>query len=118
MGARILVAENDRNVLDSVIFVLNDEGYELITAQSPEEALQLLNDEDFDLVLTDKRLINDRASWDSSGLAVYRKAEELDIPVILCTGSADPLPSDIVVMQKSRFSRDIFGKIEELLGTS
>ena len=115
MRVRILVAENDPFFLDSVVFFLNGEGYDVTTAQSPEEALQLLADEDFDLVLTDKRLINDRSSWDSSGLAVYRAAVERGIPAILCTGSIGKLPADIVVLQKVRFSKEIEGKIEELL---
>lgn len=54
--ARVLVVDDDMAILGVVAEVLEDDGYEVCTAGSGEEAVELLKDDTFALVLTDIRL--------------------------------------------------------------
>jgi DNA-binding response OmpR family regulator len=49
----VLVAEDDEDILDLVVFDLEDEGYEVLTARNGEEAIALALERRPDLVLLD-----------------------------------------------------------------
>jgi two-component system nitrogen regulation response regulator NtrX len=53
MGTRILVIDDDVEVLESLKGLLTDEGYEVITAASGDEGLKRLKEEPVELVLLD-----------------------------------------------------------------
>jgi len=53
---KILVAEDERDIRDLIAFTLRFAGYEVITANNGEEAVQLTLQEIPDLVLTDVRM--------------------------------------------------------------
>ncbi|MBT8102481.1 MAG: response regulator, partial [Gammaproteobacteria bacterium] len=52
----VLVVDDDASILGVVAEVLEDDGYAVSTASSGEEALELLNDHQFSLVMSDLRL--------------------------------------------------------------
>ena len=54
--AKILVAEDERDIRDLITFTLQFAGYQVITANNGEEAVQLTLKEIPDLVLTDVRM--------------------------------------------------------------
>jgi CheY-like chemotaxis protein len=54
--AKILVAEDERDIRDLVSFTLQYAGYDVVTASNGEEALQLALAEKPDLVLSDVRM--------------------------------------------------------------
>jgi CheY-like chemotaxis protein len=54
--AKILVAEDERDIRDLIAFTLRFAGYEVITANNGEEAVQLTAQTIPDLVLTDVRM--------------------------------------------------------------
>jgi CheY-like chemotaxis protein len=54
--AKILIAEDERDIRDLIAFTLRFAGYEVITANNGEEAVQLTQQEIPDLVLTDVRM--------------------------------------------------------------
>lgn len=54
--AQVLVVDDDVSILGVVAEVLEDDGYEVFTASSGEEALDLLRDTKFSLVMSDIRL--------------------------------------------------------------
>ncbi len=54
--ARVLLVDDEERILTSLCRSLRREGYELVTAQSPQEALRLLEAEHFDAVLTDYKM--------------------------------------------------------------
>ncbi|MDW7681344.1 MAG: sigma-54 dependent transcriptional regulator [bacterium] len=66
--ARILIVEDDLNTLSGMVEILQDEGYETVGVKSSEQALKLLQNEQFDLMLTDLRLP------EMDGLMLYEKA--------------------------------------------
>ncbi len=78
---RVLIIDDDPSVLRSCEKTLAPEGYELKTAMRGDVALELLNGENFDVVLTDLRLP------DTSGMDVLKevKSRSPDTEVIVMT---------------------------------
>ncbi len=78
---RILVAEDDAEMLELLSRVLRDEGYRVLTASNGHEALARIEEGDFDLVLSDVRMPG------PDGMEVLRRAmaSRLHQPVILMT---------------------------------
>lgn len=54
--AKILVAEDERDIRDLITFMLRFAGYEVVTATNGEEAVQAALKEIPDLILTDVRM--------------------------------------------------------------
>src|SRR6266849_9519445 len=54
--AKILIAEDERDIRDLIAFTLRFAGYEVLTANNGEEAVQMTQKELPDLVLTDVRM--------------------------------------------------------------
>jgi DNA-binding response OmpR family regulator len=83
---RILYVEDDADVGPVMQLVLVSGGYTVEVATSVSEALSLLKDGEFDLVLTDGRLP------DGSGVVVADRAKAEDVDVLIVTGYALSLP--------------------------
>ena len=49
---RILVVDDDKTVTDSLHLILTDAGFEVVTAHTFAESNELLNNTQFDLVIT------------------------------------------------------------------
>lgn len=56
MSAKILIADDEKNIRDSLKFVLDEEGYSTEVASDGEEALQKIEKENFDIVITDIKM--------------------------------------------------------------
>lgn len=56
MPAKILIADDEKNIRDSLKLVLNEEGYLTDVAGDGEEALQKIEKENFDIVITDIKM--------------------------------------------------------------
>jgi DNA-binding response OmpR family regulator len=54
--AKILIAEDERDIRDLVSFTLRFAGYEVVTAANGEEAVELASKEKPDLILMDVRM--------------------------------------------------------------
>lgn len=54
--AKILIAEDERDIRDLEAFTLRFAGYEVVTASNGEEAIQLAIQENPDLILSDVRM--------------------------------------------------------------
>ncbi|MDH3393026.1 MAG: sigma-54-dependent Fis family transcriptional regulator, partial [Desulfobulbaceae bacterium] len=53
MAKRILVVDDEASIRESLTGILSDEGFTPVCAESGEQALALLEEEQFDLVLLD-----------------------------------------------------------------
>lgn len=82
--ARILVAEDDKAVREFVTRALAHGGHEVITADDGLEALTLLHEESFDLLVTDIVMPN----LDGIALALKVTKDYPGMPVLLMTGYA------------------------------
>ena len=81
---RILLVEDDENIIANLTEFLKTEGYDVKSALGQTEALTLIEREMFDLVLLDISLA------DGNGFAVCKAIKsEYKIPVIFLTASSD-----------------------------
>jgi CheY-like chemotaxis protein len=68
---KILVVVDEKLTLKNLKHVLTKEGYEVKAVDNGASALQLINDEEFDLVITDLKMES------VSGLDILEKCKEL-----------------------------------------
>ena len=82
--ARILCTEDDADTRELIKFVLGGEGYEVITTDSPQQALRFAQSESFDLYLIDNWMPG------LSGDELTRKIREHDAetPILFYSGAA------------------------------
>ncbi|MCA1960943.1 MAG: sigma-54 dependent transcriptional regulator [Desulfomonile sp.] len=81
----ILVVDDEKNYLVVLEALLEDEGYEVITASSGQEALEIIQSRHVDTVLTDIKMPG------MSGIDLLEeiKSFDADLPVILMTAFAE-----------------------------
>jgi len=56
MAQKMLVIDDEDVVLDSCRKIFTDEGFDVVTTNSPEEGLKLVNDTNFDIILCDWKM--------------------------------------------------------------
>jgi len=78
---KILVVDDEKSLLDLLSRVFTKEGYRVQTTSSAAKAIEVLEQEDLDLLITDIRLP------EISGMEILRRCRELrpDVPVIMIT---------------------------------
>jgi DNA-binding NtrC family response regulator len=83
---RILVADDDRDVLAALRLLLKGEGFETTTATSPEGVLRAFEHDDFDAALLDLNYARDTTSG-REGVELLERLRGLDptLPVIVMT---------------------------------
>mgnify|MGYP003290755178 FL=1 len=81
---RILLVEDDKGIVTNLTEYLSKEGYEIKSASGQKDALKLVENEKFDLVLLDISLS------DGNGFSVCKAIKsDYNIPVIFLTASGD-----------------------------
>jgi two-component system response regulator VicR len=92
---RVLVVDDEPNILDLVGMILETEGYEVSKAQSGSECMTRIGKENPDLVLLDIMMP------EMDGWVVYRKLKEnpetKDIPVAMLTVKAGTIDKDMAM---------------------
>ena len=98
MTARLLLVDDEKIALRNLEHVLSKEGHQITATQSGSHALDLLETQPFDLVLTDMRM--DKVD----GMQILRrcKAQLPDTEVIMITGYAT-LESAVEAMKEGAF---------------
>ncbi|CAN5635297.1 sigma-54 dependent transcriptional regulator [soil metagenome] len=83
---RILVADDQPDILNALRLLLADEGYDVVAARSPGEALERLEAAEFDLAILDLNYTRDTTSG-QEGLDLMERIRTLDptLPVLLVT---------------------------------
>src|SRR3954447_8482490 len=83
---RILVADDQQDIIDALRLLLVDEGYEVTPARSPAEALERLEAADFDLAILDLNYTRDTTSG-QEGFDLIERIRSLDptLPVLVMT---------------------------------
>jgi signal transduction histidine kinase len=96
--SKVLVIDDDQFALRSMAKVLGGESYEVVTAASGSEAIDLLKQDAFDLVLTDLKMP------EVDGLEVLRQAREItpQAVVLILTGYAS-LESAIETLREGAY---------------
>jgi DNA-binding NtrC family response regulator len=105
---RILIADDQPDVLEALRLLLKSDGYKIESAESPAEVLRSFEHKDFDLVIIDLNYSRDTTSG-QEGLELLHKIQSLDgtVPVIVMTawGSVD-----LAVEAMRRGARDFIQK--------
>ena len=83
---RILVADDQVDILDALRLLLSDDGYEVTVARSPGEALERLEGAEFDAAILDLNYTRDTTSG-QEGLDLMERIRTLDptLPVLVVT---------------------------------
>ena len=86
MPARVLVADDDRDVLEALRLLLKGEGYEVETVTSPAGVAQAVTARDFDALLMDMNYTRDTTGG-AEGLDLLTRLQGLDatLPVVVMT---------------------------------
>src|SRR5256886_15100041 len=86
MHPRVLVADDQPDVLEALKLLLKGEGYEVESATSPRAVLSALDKRDFDALLIDMNYTRDTTSG-AEGLDLLARLQGLDAPppVVLMT---------------------------------
>ncbi|HYJ80210.1 MAG TPA: sigma-54 dependent transcriptional regulator [Longimicrobiaceae bacterium] len=84
MAEKILVADDERHIVEGLQMLLADDGYEVDTATDGKQAWELAKDGGYGVVLADLRMP------EVDGLELFRRMREAGVPseVIIITGSA------------------------------
>ncbi|MGD8675155.1 MAG: sigma-54 dependent transcriptional regulator [Desulfobacterales bacterium] len=95
----VLIVDDEKNYTRILGAVLEEEGFETLTANSGPEALEILEGSDVDLVLTDMKM----PSMDGIQLLEKIKTRDSELPVIMMTahGTVDKA---VEAMQKGAYS--------------
>ena len=100
MPAKLLVIDDESGILEEIKSFFEEEGYQVFTAESGEEGIQLLKQEKPDVMLLDMKLP------DMSGLLVLKVCKETSplTKVIVNTGYID----QSLIDQAEELGRDVF----------
>jgi two-component system, NtrC family, nitrogen regulation response regulator NtrX len=86
VGASILICDDEKNIRRTLGMVLEGLGHRIREAASGEEALSLIDSEEFDLVMLDVRL--PRMTGIEALQTIRSKASQQALPVIMISGHA------------------------------
>jgi CheY-like chemotaxis protein len=83
---RVLIADDQQDVIDALRLLLADDGYEVVPARAPSEALERLEASDFDLAVLDLNYTRDTTSG-QEGLDLIERIRSLDptLPILVMT---------------------------------
>lgn len=86
MAKKILLVEDEEDILKTLELILTKEGFSVVTAQDGVIALNKLHEETFDLIILDLML----PKWDGFKLCkmVKQDKRQKDTPVIVLTAKA------------------------------
>ncbi len=105
---RILIADDQPDVLEALRLLLKREGFKIESAESPGQALQMIENRDYDAAIIDLNYTRDTTSG-QEGLDLLAKIQNVDsmLPVIVMTawGSVD-----LAVEAMRRGARDFIQK--------
>lgn len=96
--AKLLIVDDEKIALKNLEHILKKEGYEIVMTQSGQNALKLLDEQFFDVVLTDLRMEK------VDGMQILKRCKEVhpDSEVIMITGFAT-LETAVEAMKQGAF---------------
>ena len=105
---RILVADDQADVIEALRLLLKSEGYATESAKSPAAVIKLVEANDYDLVFMDLNYARDTTSG-QEGLELLQKLQAIDptLPVVVMTAWASV---DVAVEAMRRGARDFVTK--------
>lgn len=98
MPPKVLIVDDERIALKNLEYVMKKEGYEVVATMSGPNAVKFLQEQEFDVVLTDLKMEK------VDGIEVLEKCKKLypDTEVIMITAYAT-IPSAVETMKKGAY---------------
>ena len=90
MGMKIVLVDDDRLVLQSVLAALEASGYQVWATESTEEAVELTREVEPDVVVTDYRMPL------MDGVSLLERVRELAVVPLMLVYSATPPPRELL----------------------
>ncbi len=121
---KILIAEDERDIRDLIAFTLQFAGYEVITANNGEEAVQLTLEKIPDMVITDVRMPKmtgyeacklikaDPTTQHIPVIFLSAKGQEAEVQTGLASGGDEYLLKPFAPDQLTRKVAEILGKVK------
>jgi DNA-binding NtrC family response regulator len=105
---RVLIADDQPDVLEALRLLLKRDGYKIESAESPQQALQAIENRDYDLAMIDLNYSRDTTSG-QEGLDLLASIQKMDasLPVIVMTAWSS---IDLAVEAMRRGARDFVQK--------
>ena len=105
---RVLIADDQPDILNALRLLLGDEGYEVVEARSPQEAGEKIEAADFDLAIVDLNYTRDTTSG-QEGLDLMDRIRAADpaLPVLVMTAWSS-VPGAVEAMRRG--ARDYIEK--------
>jgi DNA-binding NtrC family response regulator len=105
---RLLIADDQPDVLEALRLLLKREGYKIESAESPQQVLQMIENREYDAALIDLNYTRDTTSGEE-GLELLAKIQAIDsmLPVIVMTAWSSV---DLAVQAMRRGARDFIQK--------
>lgn len=94
MSEKILLADNDNVFLNTYTEILGQAGFEVITATTPQDTRNKLEDNDIDIAILDVRLLDDEDPKDFGGIRLAQTLPS-ELPIILITSHDEVVKDDI-----------------------
>jgi DNA-binding NtrC family response regulator len=106
--SRVLIADDQPDILNALRLLLCDEGYEVVEARSPQEAGEQIEGADFDLAIVDLNYTRDTTSG-QEGLDLMERIRAADpaLPVLVMTAWSS-VPGAVEAMRRG--ARDYIEK--------
>jgi DNA-binding response OmpR family regulator len=121
-GKRILVADDEPYILNSLKLVLEEAGYEILIARDGEQTLSLAMNEPLDLIILDIRM--PKLSGHEVHQHLKKNTRTKDLPVIILTAIGQEIPEaegweldsvDYITKPFSPYA--MVEKVNQILGT-
>jgi CheY-like chemotaxis protein len=115
MPKKILVAEDNSLMRETICEFLRRSGYEVIEAVDGAQAVELMNEHRFDLIISDLAMPNDGAKLVDHVLSNFSQT-----PIIILTGdvsslSGKALPDTVEVLVKPISLQDLLSTVQRRL---
>jgi len=114
---RILVVDDEKDVVEFLTDLLEDNGYEVTPAYNGVEAMGLISKEKPDLILLDLQMPEE------TGTGLYRKLHDRkqfrDIPVVVISGLAGrdvAVSKSVPVIEKPPEEQEVLRAVSQALG--
>ncbi len=99
---RILVVDDDQDIVDSITIMLESQGYEVVAAQSGEEGMKLVEEKRPDLILLDI-MMEKLTTGLHIGYDLRKHPEYKSIPIIIISGIGEAMGFDLAAEKETDY---------------
>jgi DNA-binding NtrC family response regulator len=118
MPKTILIVDDDPNIREYLETLLSDNGYETLTAENGEKALEVLAANTPDLITLDIEMPEKTGPWFNRALS--RHKEHANIPIIVITGHMGlkyVIPNAVGSLSKPFEQQELLDLVRDTIGS-